>query len=244
MKTAETPVDPRPAPKSRRRNRRPTVLPLIFMASVGVLGVAAVLVYDTLRNPQGAALAQDPGLDVLTVPEFTMTTERGEPFTRDDLLGRVTVMDFFFTNCPAICPALSRSMQRIQQVVGERGVRLVSVGVDPVNDTPAVLRAHAEQLGADPNVWTFLHAGDFEQVRRLSEEGLKLGISLDDSRPIKTSRGDDMPWIDHTNKLVLLDHNARVIGLYSGIDEREVDALIVRLLKATSAPLPAPDPTD
>jgi protein SCO1/2 len=143
-------------------------------------------------------------------------------------------MDFFFTNCPAICPALSRSMKQIQDAVGDRGVRLVSVSVDPKNDTEATLLAHSNELGADPAVWTFLRADDFEQVRVLSEDGLKLGLSLDDSRPIKTRLGDDMPWIDHSGKLLLLDSEARVIGLYSGLDERDVAALIQRLARATT----------
>jgi cytochrome oxidase Cu insertion factor (SCO1/SenC/PrrC family) len=227
-----------PAPNSRTKKRRKqpkplTLKPVALLAAVGVLAAGGVLVFDTLRNPQAAALAQDPGLEVLVVPEFAMTTQSGEAFTRADLLGNITVMDFFFTNCPAICPALSRSMKMIQDAVGDRGVRLISVSVDPTNDTEAALRTHAQELGADPAVWTFLRADDFEQVRVLSEDGLKLGLSLDDSRQIKTRMGDDMPWIDHSGKLLLLDSEARVIGLYSGLDERDVAALIKRLAHAT-----------
>ncbi len=216
--------------------QRPTLSlkPLLILAAVGVLSAAGVLIYDTVNNARDRALTPDPGLESLIVPEFTMTTQTGETFTRDDLLGHLTVLDFFFTNCPAICPALSRSMKQIQDSVGDRGVKLVSVSVDPTNDTIDTLRAHAQELGASPNVWTFLRADDFDQVRRLSEEGLKLGLSVDDARLIKTRAGNDMPWIDHTGKLVLLDQNAQVIGLYSGLDERDVAALIQRLADATS----------
>jgi protein SCO1/2 len=229
------PPPPRRVPRGRRRPTKPlSRKPIILLVAVGLLATGGVLVFDTLRDPQGAALKQDPGLDVLVVPEFAMTTQSGEQFTRADLLGHITVMDFFFTNCPAICPALSRSMKQIQDAVGDRGVRLVSVSVDPKNDTEATLLAHSNELGADPAVWTFLRADDFEQVRVLSEDGLKLGLSLDDSRPIKTRLGDDMPWIDHSGKLLLLDSEARVIGLYSGLDERDVAALIQRLARATT----------
>ena len=124
-------------------------------------------------------------------------------------------------------------MKQIQDTVGDRGVRLVSVSVDPERDTPEVLRAHAAEIGADTEVWTFLRSDDFEEVRRVSEDGLKLGLSLDSERPIKLPAGGEMPWIDHSGKLVLLDHNARVIGLYSGLDQSEVNALIERLALAT-----------
>ncbi len=237
MNDQATPPSPTPlrAPRKRRGPTKPlSRKPIALLVGVGLLAAGGVLLFDTIRDPRAAALKQDEGLDVLVVPDFTMTTQSGETFTRADLLGQITVMDFFFTNCPAICPALSRSMKQIQDAVGDRGVRLVSVSVDPVNDTETALRAHARELGADPAVWTFLRADDFEQVRTLSEDGLKLGLSLDDSRPIKTRMGDDMPWIDHTGKLLLLDSEARVIGLYSGLDEREVAALIQRLARATT----------
>jgi protein SCO1/2 len=232
---ATPPPSPHRAPRARRKPTKPLSLkPIVLLVAVAILAAGGVLVYDTIRDPQAAALKQDANLDVLVVPEFAMTTQSGEPFTRDDLLGHITVMDFFFTNCPAICPALSRSMKNIQDAVGDKGVRLVSVSVDPKNDTEAILRAHAQELGADPAVWTFLRADDFEQVRVLSEDGLKLGLSLDDSRQIKTRLGDDMPWIDHSGKLLLLDSEARVIGLYSGLDERDVARLIERLTRATT----------
>jgi protein SCO1 len=35
-------------------------------------------------------------------------------------------------------------------------IHLVTVSFDPTRDTPAVLRAHAKELGADLRVWTFL----------------------------------------------------------------------------------------
>lgn len=222
------------APGPRRRARKPLSLkPVVIVAVAGVACALGVLALDHVRNPQAAALKADEGLDALVVPEFTMTAQNGETFTRSDLLGRVTVLDFFFTSCPAICPALARSMKQIQDAVGDRGVRLVSISVDPEHDTVPVLRAHAEEVGADPDVWTFLRADDFEQVRRVSEDGLKLGLTLDEERPIKARTGADMPWIDHSGKLVLLDPQANVIGLYSGLDGREVAALIKRLERAT-----------
>ena len=34
------------------------------------------------------------------VPEFSMVSHHGEPFTRDSLLNKITVLDFIFTSCP------------------------------------------------------------------------------------------------------------------------------------------------
>lgn len=224
---------PPPARKAKRARRPLSMRPVAFLVAFGLSTVLAVLVYDTVRNPSSRALRADPGLESLIVPEFTLTAQDGRPYTRDDLLGHITVIDFFFSNCPAICPALTRSMKRIQDAVGDRGVRLLSISVDPINDTPAAMREHAREVGADPLVWTFATGRDFEEIAAISEGGLKLGLSKKSDRRIPLPGGDDMEWIDHSGKLILLDRYAQVIGLASGLDEREVDQLILRLLRAT-----------
>ncbi|MBX3351413.1 MAG: SCO family protein [Phycisphaeraceae bacterium] len=230
-----TPGQPNPRTPRPRRVRRPlSMRPVAFLVVFGLSTVLAVLLYDNFRNPASRALQQDPGLESLVVPEFTLTAQDGRAISRDDLLGHLTVIDFFFSNCPAICPALTRSMKRIHDAVGDRGVRLLSISVDPINDTPAALREHAREVGADPRVWTFATGRDFEEIAAISEGGLKLGLSKDSARRIPLPGGDDMEWIDHSGKLILLDQDARVIGLASGLDEREVDQLISRLLRATS----------
>lgn len=231
----QRPPTPSTGPRRPARVRKPLDMrPVAVLVAIGLVMVGAVFAWDTLSNPSSRALRPSDGLESLVVPEFTLTTQDGEPFSRADLLGSITVVDFFFTNCPAICPALSRSMKRIQDAVGDRGVRLVSISVDPVNDTPAQLRQHARDLGANTGVWTFATGTDFEQIAAISEGGLKLGLSKDEARRIPLPGGDDMDWIEHSGKLILLDPEARVIGLYSGLSEPEVDDLIRRVLRATA----------
>ena len=65
------------------------------------------------------------------------------------------VLDFVFTTCTAICPTLSRTFAELQARNGAaRPLRLVSISIDPQNDTPAVLRQYARQFDAAPE-WRF-----------------------------------------------------------------------------------------
>lgn len=65
------------------------------------------------------------------------------------------VLDFVFTTCTAICPTLSRTFAELQARSGAaRPLRLVSISIDPQNDTPAVLRQYARQFDAGPE-WRF-----------------------------------------------------------------------------------------
>ena len=230
---ADAPRQPDSRPP--RRVRKPLDMrPVAALVALGLLMVGAVFVWDTFSNPTSRALRPQEGLESIVVPEFSLTTQDGATITHADLAGHLTVIDFFFTNCPAICPALSRSMKRIQDATAGRGVRLLSISVDPENDTPAHLKQHAREIGADTRVWTFATGKNFEQIAAISEGGFKLGLSKDEARRIPVPGGTDMDWIEHSGKLILLDREARVIGLYSGLSEPEVDDLIRRLLRATS----------
>ena len=44
------------------------------------------------------------------VPEFRFTTQEEKTLTRADLLGKVWVVDFFFTRCPGPCPVMTSRM--------------------------------------------------------------------------------------------------------------------------------------
>ena len=40
------------------------------------------------------------------IPPFELVDQAGQPFGSGDLAGRPYVINFFFTNCPTICPPL------------------------------------------------------------------------------------------------------------------------------------------
>lgn len=88
---------------------------------------------------------------------------------RSDVVGDgVVVMDFVFTTCTTVCPVLSSVFARVQHRLGDRlgrGVKLVSVSLDPVRDSPARLKAYAAKHGAGPH-WSWL-TGKQEEVERV-----------------------------------------------------------------------------
>jgi protein SCO1/2 len=65
------------------------------------------------------------------------------------------VLDFVFTTCTSICPILSRTFSELQSSSDPaRGLRLVSISIDPQHDTPSVLRSYAQQFEAGKE-WRF-----------------------------------------------------------------------------------------
>lgn len=111
------------------------------------------------------------------VPEFTLVERSERDVTRDDLLGQVWVVNFFYASCPDTCPLESAEMANLQRDVADAPeVRLVSISVDPEHDTPEVLRAYAQRFGADPERWLFL-TGDKAAIIRLAQEGFHLSVA-------------------------------------------------------------------
>jgi protein SCO1 len=93
------------------------------------------------------------------VPDLKMVDEHGKPVLLPALLtGDAPVMlNFIFTTCTTLCPVMSATFQNIQAKLGShrKDVRLVSVSIDPENDTPARLTEYAARFKAGPQ-WTFL----------------------------------------------------------------------------------------
>ncbi|MBB6581490.1 SCO family protein [Ralstonia solanacearum] len=66
--------------------------------------------------------------------------------------GRPVVLTFIYTTCTSICPVISQTLSQLQAKLGpdRDKVHLVSISIDPENDTPARLRAYAAKFGAGP----------------------------------------------------------------------------------------------
>lgn len=76
----------------------------------------------------------------------------------DLIQDKVVVIDFMFTSCTGACPIMSNNFAKIQDWLGDRlgkEVYLLSVSVDPANDTPAKMKEYAARYKARPG-WYFL----------------------------------------------------------------------------------------
>ena len=61
-------------------------------------------------------------------------------------------MTFIFTTCSTICPLISQTLVRLQDGLGadRNRVHIISISIDPEEDTPARLTAYARELHAGP----------------------------------------------------------------------------------------------
>ncbi|HEX6361783.1 MAG TPA: SCO family protein [Albitalea sp.] len=118
-------------------------------------------------------------------------------FQRDVLAGRTVAVNFVFTSCTTICSPLAASFAAVQKELRARmghDVHLVSVSVDPLNDTPSVLREYGARFGAGPG-WTFLTGGRASIDRILRDFGVPPGGDLSRHTPlVYIGHGDARAW--------------------------------------------------
>ena len=113
-------------------------------------------------------------VEIGPAPKFELINQNGKKISNKDYEGKVYVVEFFFTSCPSICPKMNKNMVQLQDAFyGDLNFGIVSITIDPENDTPQALRAHAQKLGAKHPNWNFL-TGDFTYIMNLANKGFNI----------------------------------------------------------------------
>jgi protein SCO1/2 len=156
-------------------------------------------------------------------PKFELTNQDNKTITNETYKGKVYVLEFFFTTCPSICPKMNASMLDIEQnFFGNPNFGIVSISIDPENDTPEVLKAHAKVLGSKSSTWNFL-TGDKDYIYNLANKGFNLYAGENS----KVNGG-----FEHSGLFALIDKNGNIrcrkddfgnpILYYDGLDKNGV----------------------
>lgn len=194
----------------------------VLLALIAVATIAAGMAVAARRARAAAAHLPVIG----QVPSFAMLDQHGRVVTDESLRGQVLVADFFYATCTTSCPRLTGRMLAVQKALALREqqlerplrVRLISITLDPENDTPDVLRAYAERAGADDSRWSFL-SGRSADLDRIVARGFKSTFErADPAAGIGT--------IMHGEWLVLVDGAGSLRGFYAASDPERMQALV------------------
>ena len=114
---------------------------------------------------------------------------------------------------------MSSQLARLQAKMFQDGfnkdVMILSFSVKPDNDTPEVLKAYGEHLGANFTNWNFA-TGAADDIYDLAQDGFMLSAFPSDS-----AEGG----IFHTDKITLIDRQMHIRGYYDGTSTKSMDQL-------------------
>jgi protein SCO1/2 len=119
----------------------------------------------------GEPAAQPPGR--ADFPNALLLNQEGRPVRfYDDLVrgDHTIVIHFMYVQCADICPMTTANLARVQSLLGDRlgrEIRIASISIDPVRDTPPILKAYAANFGVRAG-WQFLtgRPHSIDQIRR------------------------------------------------------------------------------
>ena len=165
------------------------------------------------------------------VPEFAFINQDSIIISNEDFNKKVYVAEFFFTSCPSICPIMNKNMKRIENRFGKRqDFGIASFSIDPVKDTPSVLKAYAETYEVFSQNWHFL-TGEKDKIYNLANEGFNIFASVNP----RVAGG-----FEHQGYFALIDKNGFIrcrsdqfgnpIVYYMGVDKEDVEIQEVDLL--------------
>lgn len=135
------------------------------------------------------------------IQDFALIDHSGEPFSLENVEGKIWVANFIFTSCATECPLISRRMEEIQNnFQHDKRVELVSISVDPRTDNPERLAKYANMFNAGPK-WSFL-TGDEKVIKNLSTKSFMMIAPEDKIEETSIARTRQLL---HSEKIAVVD---------------------------------------
>ena len=107
-------------------------------------------------------------------PDFVLTNQDSILISNDDMLGKVYVLEFFFTRCPDICIEMNKNMKSLDEQLGDSNdFGIISITIDPKNYTPYILKKYSEALDIKSQNWHFL-TGEKDYIYELANIGFNI----------------------------------------------------------------------
>ncbi|MFN3561873.1 MAG: SCO family protein [Chloroherpetonaceae bacterium] len=185
----------------------------IITAAIIVIGliVMSMSVIQLANAPE--AKLHEP---LQTLPEFELTDQFGNRFTKADLKGKLTIAEFIFTRCPSACPVMSRRTAELYELYKNApNVQFISITVDPSYDTEEVLQRYAKMHGVTDSRWKFLRHPDIATIVDLCEKGFLMAA-------------EKLPG-GHATKFVVIDANGAIRAYFDYNDVHLISSIKLTL---------------
>lgn len=176
--------------------------------------VMAACIATGVLSPSGAALGHDAhehhtvqpngakdykrSVREYSIPDVSLTNADAHPVRLRELLAtrEPVMLNFIFTTCGAICPVMSQVFSEVPDKLGAASakLRMISISIDPENDTPAELKSYSKRFNATDR-WQFL-TGRVEDVTLIQRAFDNYRGDKMNHEPLTLLRaGPDKPWV-------------------------------------------------
>ncbi len=162
------------------------------------------LIIDSLGNAYEV-------IDTVQVPDFKLMNQDEKYVSNNDLMGYNYIVNFFFTSCPTICPATTLNLVELQNKINKyeiKDFKIISISVDPNNDTPDKMKNYANSMGIDLSNWELL-TGSEDEIYDIVRTGFSLAVGQDSLAP---------GGVFHSSSITIVDKNGYI---RTGLDKKK-----------------------
>jgi protein SCO1/2 len=192
-----------------------------------------VLLFGIWAVPKIVASFSKPDLELIgKVPEYSFNNQDGKTINNNTYKGKVYIVEFFFTTCSSICPIMNRNMVKIQnEFFGNPNLGIASFSIDPVHDTPSVLKEYANEYKITNKNWHLL-TGEKEDIYKLANNGFNLYVGENSEVEGGFEHSGYFALIDQEGNIrSRKDQNGNPIIYYDGLENNGIQMLIEDIKK-------------
>ncbi len=192
----------------------------MYKKLIGYLLFATVLVLTFLYFVFKGTDNWKKKLSVISyVQPFRFTTQEGLPFTEKDMMGKVTVVEYFFTSCKGICPKMNNNMKLIYETFkNEPDFLILAHTCNPETDSIATLKKYSDSLKINAQKWVMV-TGRKDSLYRMARS-----VYLLDDPKNSVDKIEDQ--FIHTQFFALVDKAGKIRSqIYDGLKKAEVEKL-------------------
>jgi protein SCO1 len=148
------------------------------------------------------------------VGELEAVDQNGEKVTLSSLnKDKIMIADFIFTNCKTVCLPMTANMAELQREIKKAGlqddVQLVSISIDPEQDTPETLTEYSKRHSADYSNWIFLTGYAREEIESFANVSFKT--------PAAKVEGSNQ--FVHATSFFLVSEAGTLLNKYEGVSD-------------------------
>lgn len=146
-------------------------------------------------------------LNTAELAHLALTDQDGKRFSLADLKGDTLLVNFMFAGCTSVCPVQTIGLRRVHNELKldpkTDRIKLVSITIAPLSDTPQQLKDFAKRFEIDQPTWRFGVASqaDTDELTKQFSVGVK---------PLEGEQ------LDHRSLLYLINHEGVMIQQYRG----------------------------
>jgi len=198
-----------------------------------IIGVCLVIVFGSVFVTRAYLARRGYEMENWRPPHLARLETDLEAVNRDgakvslgQLRGKVYVVGYQYTDCPAGCLGTAAVMKLLETEFGsDPRFRLVSISVNPAGDTPEKMDAWVKEKGIDSPDWWFL-TGEPQRIADYMISAFKFNGTIEITDPaLAAAQG---PY-SHDQRLAIVDGEANVRGYYDVMNVQRGEIEIERL---------------